>query len=154
MTPDDTLNNKPKKRLKKDGTPSKSGTPNWRPKPGKPVKNPKIGITPEVIEEMAYEDLNQSTMADLIGMERHYLADRIASEPELQKAIRRGHARLNRDIKKAQQKMALDPKNFRQAVMLIWLGKNICGQKDLPEGQQQAATKIEFVFPEAPVEPE
>jgi hypothetical protein len=55
-------------------------------------------------------------------------------DPELVAAIKKGASRLKISIRRAQVHKAVEEKN---TTMLIWLGKNILGQRDIPLDKEE-----------------
>ena len=89
---------------------------------GIPVGRNKIIVPPEQVQELATLGCNDGEIARFFSINEDTL--RYNFKPELAK----GRAELNIKLRRAQLNLALSG----NAVMLIWLGKNLLGQSDNP----------------------
>lgn len=83
-------------------------------------------VPPQEVEDLASIGCNNKEIADWFGVDDSTLAYNFKYELE------KGRANLKQSLRRAQLKVALGG----NAVMLIWLGKNILGQTDSPQTTQ------------------
>jgi hypothetical protein len=85
-----------------------------------------IVVPPQEVEDLAAIGCNNKEIADWFGVDDSTLSFNFKQELE------KGRANLKQSLRRAQLKLALTG----NAVMLIWLGKNILGQTDTPQTTQ------------------
>lgn len=83
-------------------------------------------VPPQEVEDLAAIGCNNKEIAAWFGIDDSTLAYNFKQELE------KGRANLKQSLRRAQLKLALTG----NAVMLIWLGKNILGQTDSPQTTQ------------------
>ena len=98
---------------------------------GIPVGRDKKVIDPEEVEKLAALGCKDSEIADWFGIKQDTLRYNFADQ------ITKGREHLKQSLRRAQLTLALSG----NAVMLIWLGKNILGQSDAPT-ESQANTPL------------
>jgi hypothetical protein len=86
-----------------------------------------IVVPPQEVEDLAAIGCNNKEIATWFGVDDATLGYNFKHELE------KGRANLKQSLRRAQLKLALTG----NAVMLIWLGKNILGQTDSPQTTQQ-----------------
>jgi len=84
-------------------------------------------VPPQEVEDLAAIGCNNKEIADWFGVDDSTLSYNFKYELE------KGRSNLKQSLRRAQLKVALGG----NAVMLIWLGKNILGQTDSPQTTQQ-----------------
>lgn len=89
---------------------------------GLPVGRNNTIVPPEEVEKLAGIGCKDHEIADWFGITKDALTRNFA--PELTK----GREQLKQSLRRAQLSLALNG----NAVMLIWLGKNLLGQSDSP----------------------
>lgn len=89
---------------------------------GIPVGRDKKVIDPEEVEKLAGIGCKDSEIADWFGIKQDTLRYNFADQ------LTKGREHLKQSLRRAQLSLALGG----NAVMLIWLGKNILGQTDNP----------------------
>ena len=89
---------------------------------GIPVGRDKKVIDPEEVEKLAGIGCKDSEIADWFGIKQDTLRYNFADQ------LTKGREHLKQSLRRAQLSLALSG----NAVMLIWLGKNILGQQDNP----------------------
>jgi hypothetical protein len=85
----------------------------------KKVGRPKLNIDPEQVIRLARLHCTMQEMADFFGCHRETLRDNFSSE------IAKGRSEGNISLRRKQWQIAVEKGN---AVMLIWLGKQMLGQ--------------------------
>jgi hypothetical protein len=100
----------------------------------RPVGRPKARLSVQQIEKLASYGLTQEEVADFFGVSVSTIAER----PEFSEAHKKGRQELSQSIKRRQYEMAMNkssnPARISAAkTMLIWLGKQYCGQKERSE---------------------
>ena len=93
---------------------------------GIPVGRDKKVIDPEEVEKLAAIGCKDSEIADWFGIKQDTLRYNFADQ------LVKGRESLKQSLRRAQLSLALSG----NAVMLIWLGKNILGQSDNPNGSE------------------
>ena len=93
---------------------------------GIPVGRDKKVIDPEEVEKLAAIGCKDSEIADWFGIKQDTLRYNFADQ------LVKGRESLKQSLRRAQLNLALSG----NAVMLIWLGKNILGQSDNPNGSE------------------
>ena len=89
---------------------------------GIPVGRDKKVIDPDEVEKLAGIGCKDSEIAEWFGIKQDTLRYNFADQ------ITKGREHLKQSLRRAQLSLALSG----NAVMLIWLGKNILGQTDNP----------------------
>lgn len=84
-------------------------------------------VPPQEVEDLAAIGCNNKEISDWFGIDDSTLSYNFKQELE------KGRANLKQSLRRAQLKLALTG----NAVMLIWLGKNILGQTDSPQTTHQ-----------------
>lgn len=87
---------------------------------GIPVGRDKKVIDPEEVEKLAAIGCKDSEIADWFGIKYDTLRNNFSDQ------LTKGREHLKQSLRRAQLNLALSG----NAVMLIWLGKNILGQSD------------------------
>lgn len=90
---------------------------------GIPVGRDKKVIDPDEVEKLAAIGCKDSEIADWFGIKQDTLRYNFADQ------LTKGRESLKQSLRRAQLSLALSG----NAVMLIWLGKNILGQTDNPQ---------------------
>jgi hypothetical protein len=90
---------------------------------GIPVGRDKKVIDPDEVEKLAAIGCKDSEIADWFGIKQDTLRYNFADQ------LTKGREGLKQSLRRAQLNLALNG----NAVMLIWLGKNILGQSDNPQ---------------------
>lgn len=90
---------------------------------GIPVGRDKKVIDPDEVEKLAGIGCKDSEIADWFGIKQDTLRYNFADQ------LTKGREHLKQSLRRAQLSLALGG----NAVMLIWLGKNILGQSDNPQ---------------------
>lgn len=85
-----------------------------------------IVVPPQEVEDLAAIGCNDKEIAAWFGINDNSLRYNFSEE------LAKGRANLKQSLRRAQLKLALTG----NAVMLIWLGKNILGQTDSPQTTQ------------------
>src|SRR6266567_1620837 len=93
--------------------------------PGNPGRAP-VPIDMVVLERAAGIGCNPDELAALAGITSRQLNNRLKADPELAEAVERGRAMGRATLRRMQWDGA---KNGNPA-MLIWLGKQLLGQRD------------------------
>ena len=94
---------------------------------GIPVGRDKKVIDPEEVEKLAGIGCKDSEIADWFGIKQDTLRYNFAGQ------LTKGREHLKQSLRRAQLSLALSG----NAVMLIWLGKNILGQTDTPTNNEE-----------------
>jgi hypothetical protein len=87
----------------------------------KKVGRPKLDIDPEQVMRLARLHCTLQEMADFFGCHRHTLRDNFSPQ------IDKGRSEGNISLRRKQWQMAVEKGNV---VMLIWLGKQMLGQRN------------------------
>lgn len=85
-----------------------------------------IVVPPQEVEDLAAIGCNDKEISHWFGINDNSLRYNFSEE------LAKGRANLKQSLRRAQLKLALTG----NAVMLIWLGKNILGQTDSPQTTQ------------------
>lgn len=93
---------------------------------GIPVGRDKKVIDPDEVEKLSGIGCKDSEIADWFGIKQDTLRYNFADQ------LTKGREHLKQSLRRAQLSLALSG----NAVMLIWLGKNILGQSDAPSDSQ------------------
>jgi len=109
-------------------------------KPKKPVGRPRIELDPKQAKIFGYFRATYDTMAEQIGC--HVDTIRAAmqdNKSEFSKAYKNGFSSMKMKLSEAQVKTAIEEHN---PTLLVWLGKQYLGQKDIPDGESFPAVTI------------
>ena len=90
----------------------------------------------EVVERGAAIGCTKEELAALLGVTRQTLYNHMETNPEIQAAIERGQDGGKATLRRAQWRGATQDHN---PTMLIWLGKQLLGQRDVQQNQQLGA---------------
>jgi hypothetical protein len=93
------------------------------------IGRPKADIDIVAAERGASIGCTMEEIATLVGVGRRTLIDRVKVDPELREAIDRGREQGRTTLRRLQWKAAEDG----NPTMLIWLGKQLLGQRDKQE---------------------
>ena len=113
----------PPKGLKPGPKPKELVTAEYQ---GIPVGRDKKVIDPEEVEKLAGIGCKDSEIADWFGIKYDTLRNNFSDQ------LTKGREHLKQSLRRAQLSLALSG----NAVMLIWLGKNILGQQDNPTNNE------------------
>jgi hypothetical protein len=112
--------------MKKDTKPRKSKFAPKNPKNGhstkskRPVGRPRIELDEEQILKLAQGGMTDEEMSNFFDVSRDTIQN-------FRAVIKQGRSNLSQSIKRTQLQVALQE---RDKTMLIWVGKQYCGQKD------------------------
>lgn len=90
------------------------------------IGRPKSPLSAAILEEMIADGATMEEVADLHGVVRQTLYNRIEQEPAFMDALKRGRARAGATLRKTQVTLA----RAGNPAMLIWLGKQMLGQRE------------------------
>lgn len=93
---------------------------------GRVIGRDSIVVPPQEVEDLAAIGCNDREIAAWFGINDNSLRYNFSEE------LAKGRSNLKQSLRRAQLKLALTG----NAVMLIWLGKNILGQTDSPQTAQ------------------
>ncbi len=96
------------------------------PKTGKPEGRPPIQFDLQGIEQLAVLHCTQAEVAAFFSVSLSSVEHRFSQEPDLRAAWERGRATGALSLRRKQSQLA----NGGNVTMLIWLGKQILGQRD------------------------
>lgn len=119
-------------------------------KSGKPPGAPRKEIDLDVAERAASIGCQMEEIAAMLGVGKQCLYDRLKDTPELAEVIETGRAKGRGTLRRLQWQRA----NGGSDTMLIWLGKQLLGQRDKFEhggedgGPIQHAMKVNLVRPD------
>ena len=102
-----------------------------RKQPGGKGGVPEVEFDLDDLEEMAALGIPNERMARLLHISKATLQHAVSDTPEVEDAIEMGRARLDRSLRTAQVRTGLSIGTPGSATMLIWLGKNLLGQRDV-----------------------
>jgi hypothetical protein len=108
---------------------------------GLPNGRPKAHIDIAVVEGAASIGCTTGEIATVLGIARQTLFDRLKTDPELQEAMQRGCEQGRTTLRRLQWKQA----HAGNTTMLIWLGKQLLGQRDKLEAQGAINSDIRVV---------
>ena len=91
---------------------------------------PRVEVDPGDIYELAKQGITQKSMASLLHISLSTLERNLAAPGAVQDAYQAGLGAIELDIKQEQLKALREAENPPQALM-IWLGKNHAGQRDV-----------------------
>ncbi len=112
--------------------------------PGNTAQLPPKPIDPVVIERAASIGCDYAEMGALVGIGERHMRTRVAADPELAEAVERGKAMGRATLRR----MQWDGAKAGNPTMLIWLGKQLLGQRDRHEltGEDGGAIVTEVVY--------
>lgn len=90
------------------------------------VGRPRVPLSAAILEELVADGATMEEVADLHGVVRQTLYNRIEQEPAFLGALKRGRARAYATLRKTQVTLA----RAGNPAMLIWLGKQWLGQRE------------------------
>jgi hypothetical protein len=104
------------------------------PKAKKPTGRPRIELDPKQAKIFGYFRATYQTMAEQIGCS-HDTIQREMNKPDSAFAseYKKGFSGMKMKLSEAQVKTAIEDRN---PTMLVWLGKQYLGQKDVPDAPQ------------------
>ncbi len=88
---------------------------------------PRVDFNLEDLRKLSQVGCTNATMASILGTSKATLQRRIADTPDVAKAIEDGRASMERNLRTAQLRSAIGG----NATMMIWLGKQLLGQRDV-----------------------
>ena len=104
------------------------------PKAKKPTGRPRIELDPKQAKIFGYFRATYDTMAEQIGCHVDTIRAAMQDEDsEFSKAYKNGFSSMKMKLSEAQVKTAIDEHN---PTLLVWLGKQYLGQKDVPDAPQ------------------
>jgi len=102
-------------------------------KPKKPVGRPRIELDPKQAKIFGYFRATYDTMAEQIGCHVDTIRAAMQDEnSEFSKAYKNGFSSMKMKLSEAQVKTAIEEHN---PTLLVWLGKQYLGQKDIPDSE-------------------
>lgn len=109
-------------------------------KPKKPVGRPRIELDPKQAKIFGYFRATYDTMAEQIGCHVDTIRAAMQDEDsEFSKEYKKGFSSMKMKLSEAQVKTAIEEHN---PTLLVWLGKQYLGQKDIPDGESFPAVTI------------
>jgi len=100
-------------------------------KPKKPVGRPRIELDPKQAKIFGYFRATYQTMAEQIGCSHDTIQREMDREnSDFASEYKKGFAAMKMKLSEAQVKTAIDEHN---PTLLVWLGKQYLGQKDVPD---------------------
>ena len=100
-------------------------------KPKKPIGRPRIELDPKQAKIFGYFRATYDTMAEQIGCHVDTIRAAMQDEDsEFSKAYKKGFSGMKMKLSEAQVKTAIEDRN---PTLLVWLGKQYLGQKDVPD---------------------
>jgi hypothetical protein len=108
-----------------------SKTAKAQDQPKKPVGRPRIELDPKQAKIFGYFRATYDTMAEQIGC--HVDTIRAAMQKEdsdFSREYKKGFSGMKMKLSEAQVKTAIEDRN---PTLLVWLGKQYLGQKDVPD---------------------
>lgn len=100
-------------------------------KPKKPIGRPRIELDPKQAKIFGYFRATYDTMAEQIGCHVDTIRAAMQDEDsEFSKAYKNGFSSMKMKLSEAQVKTAIEEHN---PTLLVWLGKQYLGQKDVPD---------------------
>lgn len=103
------------------------------------MARPKKEIDEDIVFKLASIGCTQQEIADWFQCDKSTLRNRFSD------VIKEGHSEIKQSIRREQLAVALKG----NATMLIWLGKQMLGQKEQPKEQTQGAGTIKPVLKQA-----
>ena len=108
-----------------------SKTTKAQDKPKKPVGRPRIELDPKQAKIFGYFRATYQTMAEQIGCSHDTIQREMDREnSDFASEYKKGFAAMKMKLSEAQVKTAIDEHN---PTLLVWLGKQYLGQKDVPD---------------------
>ena len=106
----------------------------------KPVGRPRIELDPKQAKIFGYFRATYDTMAEQIGCHVDTIRAAMQDEnSEFSKAYKKGFSGMKMKLSEAQVKTAIEDRN---PTLLVWLGKQYLGQKDISDGESFPAVTI------------
>ena len=106
----------------------------------KPTGRPRIELDPKQAKIFGYFRATYDTMAEQIGCHVDTIRAAMQKEDsEFSKAYKNGFSSMKMKLSEAQVKTAIEDRN---PTLLVWLGKQYLGQKDIPDGESFPAVTI------------
>lgn len=99
---------------------------------GRPTKE----IDAEQVYKLAAIGCSYEEIANVFNVNRSTIIARFQDE------VKAGHSDMKESIRRAQLKVALDHSHKGQVTMLIWLGKQLLGQRDTPIDASSPVKKV------------
>ena len=110
-----------------------SKTAKAQDQPKKPVGRPRIELDPKQAKIFGYFRATYDTMAEQIGCHVDTIRAAMQDEDsEFSKAYKNGFSSMKMKLSEAQVKTAIEEHN---PTLLVWLGKQYLGQKDIPDSE-------------------
>ena len=107
-------------------------------KPKKPVGRPRIELDPKQAKIFGYFRATYQTMAEQIGCSHDTIQREMDREnSDFASEYKKGFAAMKMKLSEAQVKTAIDEHN---PTLLVWLGKQYLGQKDVPDSENENKT--------------
>ena len=103
------------------------------------MARPKKDINEDQVLKLARIGCTYQEMADFFSCDKSTLRNRFSD------LIKEGHSEVKQSIRRAQIEVALKG----NASMLIWLGKQVLGQRDQPKEQLEGAGAVTPVIKKA-----
>lgn len=97
---------------------------------------PKKEIDAEQVYKLAAIGCSYEEIARFFNVNRSTIIQRFQDE------VKEGHSEMKEQVRRAQLKVALDHSHKGQVTMLIWLGKQILGQRDQPIENNNPVGKV------------
>ena len=99
----------------------------------KPTGRPRIELDPKQAKIFGYFRATYDTMAEQIGCHVDTIRAAMQDEDsEFSKAYKKGFSSMKMKLSEAQVKTAIEEHN---PTLLVWLGKQYLGQKDIPDSE-------------------
>ena len=100
----------------------------------KPVGRPRIELDPKQAKIFGYFRATYDTMAEQIGCSVDTIRAAMQDDKsEFSKEYKKGFSGMKMKLSEAQVKSAIEDRN---PTLLVWLGKQYLGQKDVPDAPQ------------------
>ena len=103
---------------------------------GRPKKNIQSPPPEQLVQELANIGATWQEIADVMGEPKTTLVDRFSEY------YKKGASEISISVKREQHYVAMDRDHRSQATMLIWLGKQYCGQADKADVNTVATVDI------------
>ena len=109
-------------------------------KPKNKTGRPRIELDPKQAKIFGYFRATYDTMAEQIGCHVDTIRAAMQDEnSEFSKAYKKGFSGMKMKLSEAQVKTAIEDRN---PTLLVWLGKQYLGQKDISDGESFPAVTI------------
>jgi hypothetical protein len=110
-------------------------TPKKEPKAEKSTGRPRIEFDKKIIEGLARIQCTDEEIAAVLGVSADTIARRKNDDPEFLEFLERGRGNGRATLRRLQWQRAQNGSD----TMLVWLGKNVLGQRDRPADEDAAA---------------